>query len=298
MTFDNNNNQTPPLPPSPVAPPVAQAPGAPFAAGPQTGVAPEGPAPKKRNTLGLVSIILAVVGFALAIIPFFGVVGWPLLIAALVLGIIGLTRKGQPKGTSIAGLALSVLAMILAPIIALAWFVGSVEEAQKTDVDTSTSADSADDAEPAEESAEAAGSSRDNPAPIGSTISGDEWDVVVNSVTLGATDAVLAADNAFNEAPAEGSEFILINITTTYTGDDKGMPAFVSVGYVTPEGNTIDGLEDFVIAPEPLDTLSELYNGASATGNIVLTVPSATADQGVLVITPGLLNDDVFVAVK
>lgn len=287
MSFDNTA-QTPPAPPSPQATPVAS----------QAGPTPERPAPRKRNTLGLISIILAVAGFALAIIPFLGVVGWPLLIAALILGIIGLTRKGQPKGTSIAGLVLSVLAMILAPIIALTWFVGSVEEAQKTDVDTSTSADAAEDAEPAEEPAEAAGSSRDNPAPIGSMISGDEWDVVVNSVTLDATDAVLAAENVFNDAPAEGSEFILINVTTTYTGDDKGMPVFVSVGYVTPEGNTIDGLEDIVIAPEPLDTLSELYSGASATGNIVLTVPSATADQGVLVITPGLLNDDAFVAVK
>ena len=41
---------------------------------------------------------------------------------------------------------------------------------------------------------------------------------------------------------------------------------------------------------------SELYTGASATGNVVLHVPQG--DDGLLRINAGMLADDVFVAIK
>lgn len=78
---------------------------------------------KARNTFGILAVILAVVGFLLAIIPIFGVIGWPLLIAAFVLGIIGVTRQNQPKTAAIVGLVLSVFALIAAPFIALSILV-------------------------------------------------------------------------------------------------------------------------------------------------------------------------------
>lgn len=140
---------------------------------------------------------------------------------------------------------------------------------------------------------------RDNPAALGSTLSGTDFDVVVNSVTLAATDAVIA-ENQFNEAPAAGNEYILVNYSATYTGTDPDgeSAAFVSVEYVTPEGNTINSYDTFVVPPLQIDTLSTLYTGATATGNVVFSVPSATAGDGVLAVTPGILGDKVFVAVK
>lgn len=79
--------------------------------------------PKARNTFGILAVILAAAGFLLAIIPIFGVIGWPLLIAAFVLGIIGVTRQNQPKTAAIVGLVLSVFAFIAAPFIALSILV-------------------------------------------------------------------------------------------------------------------------------------------------------------------------------
>ncbi len=90
----------------------------------------------------------------------------------------------------------------------------------------------------------AAVGTRENPAAIGSTVKGNEWTVVINSVTLNATDAVLAA-NQFNDAPDAGTEYILVNYTATYTGSDADgqMPAFVGIEYVTAAGVSVDGLD-------------------------------------------------------
>ena len=44
--------------------------------------------------------------------------------------------------------------------------------------------------------------------------------MVINSVTFNANDAVAAA-NQFNEPPAEGKEYVLINYTATYIGNDR-----------------------------------------------------------------------------
>ena len=289
MSFDNTQ---PPAPHDPVA--VA----APAPQAPPT-LPPAGPTSSK-NTLGLVALILAVAGILIGLIPLLGVVGWPLLTAAFVISIIALAKKKKPVWMGVVALILSIVGPIVLGVVGMvtaATVVGAaIEESTGSSVEQPAAEDEGDEA-PAEEPAAEVGTSRDNPAPIGSVITGPEWKVVINSVTLGATDAVLAA-NPVNSAPEAGFEYILINTTQTYTGADKGMPALNQINYVTPDGVTIDGLENFAVAPDALDSLSELYTDASATGNIVLAVPSATAAEGVLVVTPGILADDVFVAVK
>lgn len=142
------------------------------------------------------------------------------------------------------------------------------------------------------------GTSRDNPAPLGSVITDGDWSVQVNSVNLDAAEAVAAA-NSFNEPAPDGKVYILVNITATYTGTKaEGETPTVTVEYVTADGNTVKSYDTFAVAPEPFDNLGTLYEGASATGNVVLTVPAANAAEGVLAVTPSLLGDKVFVAVK
>ena len=63
-------------------------------------------------------------------------------------------------------------------------------------------------------------------------------------------------------------------------------------------GVTIDGTDSLVVAPDAIDSLTTLYNGASVTGNVVRAVPVDGAQDGVLAARPGLLADKVFVAVK
>ena len=67
---------------------------------------------------------------------------------------------------------------------------------------------------------------------------------------------------------------------------------------VTAEGTTVNKLDNHAVAPKPIDTTSTLYTKGTATGNMAIEVPTATAGKGVLAVRPGMLAGKVFVAVK
>lgn len=257
-------------------------------------------AKKPLNIVGLIALITAVLGFIFACMPGALIVGWILLPIAFVLAIVSLFVKDKPKGMGITALILSIVGTIVGVVVFFS-VVGSSFDNAFGSGDTKVVAPSgeaaASDGAPDKEQVAGAGT-RENPYPIGSVIESDDWRVVVNSVTLAATDAVVAA-NQFNDPPTEGSEYILVNYSTTYIGDDPdGQTPFVSIDYVTAAGTTVNGLDNFVVAPEPIDSMSTLYKDGTASGNKAIEVPTATASQGVLAVRPGMLGDKVFVAVK
>lgn len=141
---------------------------------------------------------------------------------------------------------------------------------------------------------------RENPFPLGTAVSSDDWTVVINSVTLGDDAAAQIADaNIVNTPADEGHEYVVINYTVTYTGDDAdGQSAMlVGVEYVTGSGTTVSRTDKMVVAPDPANfTLATLYNGGSVTGNDAVQVPSPV--DGVLAVRPGLVADKSFVAVQ
>ena len=253
------------------------------------------------NVLGLIALITAALGFIFACIPGALIVGWILLPIAFILALVSLFLKGKPKGMGIAALIVSIVGTIVGFVVFFSVLATSVDNAigsGDTKVVQPSSGAGATGAAAEEKPAANAGT-RENPHPIGSVIESDDWRVVINSVNLAATDAVVAA-NQFNKPPAAGSEYVLVNYSTTYIGDDADgqMPAFVSVEYVTAEGTTVNKLDNYAVAPEPIDTMSTLYKDGTAKGNMVIEVPTATAGQGVLAVRPGMLGDKVFVAVK
>lgn len=140
---------------------------------------------------------------------------------------------------------------------------------------------------------------RANPFPLGTPIVGKDWTVTINSVTLDATDAIIA-ENMFNEAPAEGNVYIMVNVTATYTGSDPdGDISTSTISYVTADGNTLESYNSgATVVPDALSSLQTIYEGASITGNIAFAVPADTAAQGVLAVTPAFLEDKSFVAVQ
>lgn len=270
--------------------------GPPGASGPQD----YAKAKKQRNVIGLVALIAAIVGFIFACIPGALIIGWVLLPIAFILAIVSLFLKDKAKGMGITALILS----IVGTIVGFAVFFSVVTSSAKDAFGGGDTKVSAPTAEAGGGSAPAAGKpaakagTRENPSPIGSVVESKDWRVVVNSVTLAATDAVVAA-NRFNDPPGAGSEYILVNYSATYIGDDANgqTPAFVSVDYVTADGKTINAFDHHVVAPEAIDS-NTLYKGGTATGNVAIQVPSATAGQGVLAVRPGMIADKVFVAVK
>ncbi|RUQ98186.1 DUF4352 domain-containing protein [Labedella endophytica] len=80
---------------------------------------PATPTPKAKNTIGLIALIVAIVAFVFAVIPPTSFIAWLPAVVAIVLAIIGLTRKDQKKGTSIAAIVIAPVAWIIAIIVAL-----------------------------------------------------------------------------------------------------------------------------------------------------------------------------------
>lgn len=276
------------------------APAAPAAA--QTFAAAGGEPPTgggKPHPLAWVALAVAVIGFIFACIPGALIVGWVLLPIAFVLSIVALFVKGA-RWPAITGLILSVLGTVVGFVVFFTVVSTSFDEAfggtdstvtQPSEDEEAEAVEGAPDAEPDDSDT----GTRENPAAIGSVISGDEYDVTINSVTLNANDAVLAA-NQFNEAPPEGSAYAVINATITYTGEESGLAAMVGIDYVTATGEVITSTDTMAVAPEPALGLDELYTGGTVTGNTTLAIPVAA--DGLIRVRPGMIADEVFVSLQ
>lgn len=298
------------LPPQPGAGTPAPAP---QPAPPWSGLPAEPPsgARRPRNGLAIAALVVAVLGAVFACVKGALVVGWVLLPVAFVLSIVALVRRGSQKGLAWAALAVTIVGTI-AGVVTFTSAVGdavddAVDETFGTSVTaTAPSGDASpapsDAAAPAEQEATDAPSdaaapgegTRESPYPLGAAISSRDWTVTVNAFTADATDQVMAA-NQFNDPPADGMVYALANVTVTYTGDSSGYALETGVSFVTAAGNVIRGSDSIAVAPDALG-LDELYPGASATGNVLLEIPAG--DAGLLRVRPGILADEVFVALS
>src|SRR5699024_10870119 len=102
------------------------------------------PGQKQRNTVGLIALIVAIVGFVFACIPGALIVGWILLPDAFVLSIVGLALSDKTKGTSIAAIILSIVGVIVGVTVFFTLVVNAVDEAvEKTPADVTSAENSA-----------------------------------------------------------------------------------------------------------------------------------------------------------
>lgn len=86
---------------------------------------PAGSGPGAPNVFGIIALALAVLGFISSVIPVTSGFTWLLVLPAVVLAIIGLTRRGRPKGMALGGLITAVVAWLVAIIVSVvAFFVG------------------------------------------------------------------------------------------------------------------------------------------------------------------------------
>ena len=258
----------------------------------------------ERNTIGIIGLVCAILGVIFSCIPGFLIIGWILLPAAFILGLVGLFPKGKKKGSAIAAVIVSIVGTIVAALVFVFVVGNAFDEAfnEETTVTNNGDASNAVSNGSAEgdnqEPLDAGGVTRENPLPLGTTISSDEWDVTVNSIDLNATDALMA-ENPFNEAPAAGQVYVMANVTAKYKGDDpQGSTPFVSIAFVTPQGNEVNAYDTIAVAPEEFDNLSTLYKDASTTGNIPFLVDEASASEGVLAVEPDVFSQKRFVSVK
>lgn len=286
-----STNQQPPVPPYPGTQPP-----------------PAGKPKPARNTIGLVALVTAVLGFVFAVMEGAYILGWILLPIAFVLSLVALFQRDQPKKAALAALIITLIGTVAGGIA----FMNSIGKA----IDAATGGSPLTAAAPApvqgggqdssqggssEAPAPAAPQSdqqgtRENPYPLGTAIANEDWQITVNSFTPNATKEVLA-ENQFNDKPDTGHQYALANVTVTRLGEEAASPMFeISVKYVTSQGNVTDTSDAIVVEPKPLSN-NELYKGASTTGNVALQVPEG--DDGLLRVTLGMFGrEDVFVATR
>lgn len=266
---------------------------------------PGGSAPppvKGSNGIATAGFILALLGLLGSWIPVLNVLGILLGVVGVVLAAVGLAKSKKVnagKGLALAGIVLGALAVIFALLVNVV-FVGAVDDA--IDESTSTSVTSPGDGGGTSKKGGSSkngaagaelGTTRGNPAPIGSTIKGDDWSVRINTVK------VVPVDSLGSKA-APGSVLLSVNITATYSGDDEqGSTPWATVKFVAPDGTTVDSTSGstLFIAENEFDSLATVYQGASVKGDQLLEVPAKDWQDGVLAVSPGLLSDDTFVAV-
>jgi hypothetical protein len=102
---------------------------------PTTAPEPSAPAaipPRGLNVPGLIALILGILTFVFAVIPPTAVIAWIFAIGGIVMAIIGLTRKGRGKATSIAALILSVVGWIVAIVVTVVFAATSVVNAENS----------------------------------------------------------------------------------------------------------------------------------------------------------------------
>ncbi|GAA1768768.1 hypothetical protein GCM10009747_32210 [Agromyces humatus] len=242
-----------------------------------------------------------------AFIPFVGVLAGFVAFVGVVLGVIALFLKGKAKGVAAAGAIVSAAALVLSIVMSIAYtaaFVTSVDEAIGGDT---TAVDAANDApadvdveEPSDEPAPAPEpGTRENPAAIGTTVvigpaSAPDWQLTVGAPTLDAN-AIVAAENQFNEPAPEGMQWAMVPVTVTYVGTTTGTPWIdLSVKFVSADGTTHEEYDHSAVIPNDWSEINELYPDASATGNVAIAVPSADIANGAWVVSASLLGEDYF----
>ncbi|WP_168627800.1 DUF4190 domain-containing protein [Cryobacterium sp. BB307] len=265
--------------------------------------APQPAEPKSSNGLGIAALIVGIVAFVGSFIPFLNFVTGFVAFVGLVLGIIALFLKNKSKGVAIAGTAVSFVAMILSIVLATAYtagFIAAVDNSlPKTEIVDNGQAPAD---EQSDDSADEVGT-RENPAPIGTTIElanfGEaEFEVTLGAPILNANDAVKAA-NQFNDAPKDGFQYAVVPLTVTYVGDETGLPSLgVRVEFVSAAGTTHTQIDSWVVDPEPaFNGINELFPGGTASGNITILIPTADAESGTWAVS-SLFGDKFFFAAQ
>lgn len=256
---------------------------------------PEGQPGPQRNTLGIVALAMAIVGTIFACIPGIMIVGWFLLPCSFILGIIGLTQGTKRKGTAIAAVIISIIGTLVGIIAFLAFIGTAFDSGDASDVTAARATDSGSLSQPDQGSAteDTSYATRANPAAMGETLTGEEWEIVVNSFTRNATAEVMA-ENMFNDPPPPGSQWALVNLTATYVGEDSGLANFIGIAFVTDAGIVIEDFDHAVVTPDPVD--GELYPGGTITGNFALAVPEN--EPGTIRLDLTRFGEEVFVAVN
>ena len=138
------------------------------------------------------------------------------------------------------------------------------------------------------------GTSRSNPAPVGSAVRVEDMEFIVTGVVRPA-DSAVSNGNMYNEKPAAGKEymFITLSVTCTKTSDQQCTFSTYNLKILGSDGVLVDG--SFMLAG--VDGLLEgttFYGGANVSGNLPFMVTQG--DTGIILVYQPLFGDSFYLA--
>lgn len=122
--------------------------------------------------------------------------------------------------------------------------------------------------------AQAEGAGRQNPAPLNTEFRGDKWAFSITNVIRGAeANALIAEANMFNDAPAEGKEYVLVNVKVTNIATEDKAENVMLATYIRLTGSrNVQYSTASVVAPTPLQ--GDVFPNGSVEGQIAFEVPT------------------------
>jgi len=95
------------------------------------GSGPRIPDEPPRNGFGTTALVLGILGLLFSLVPFVGVIAWPLVILGLIFGVLGIVRvsrgKADNRGVAISGTVLSALGLLVC-VLYVSAFASAVSE--------------------------------------------------------------------------------------------------------------------------------------------------------------------------
>lgn len=132
-----------------------------------------------------------------------------------------------------------------------------------------------------------------NPITFGTEARVADWDVTVVGFNPDAADEVVA-ESTFNDPPAAGNVYVLIDLQGTYRGDDSStLWADTTWSLLLPTNVGVSGFDASCGSiPDDLSFADEAFEGGTITGSICFEVPSGFVDQLTLVLEDFTTFDD------
>jgi len=212
------------------------------------------PVRTKRNVLELIALAAGTIGFVFACVPGVLIIGWVLLLIALILGIGGVCLPGRTKSTSVVVIVVSVVGIVVGSV-----YLGVVTHGFSDALGKSGSG------------ASDRKGGRNNPFQIGQEVTNGDWQVTLGPPHEAWTQ--IAAESQLNTPPEPGMEYWIVPVTATYVGDKTGWPLIAAlVGFVDSDNRSYNG--GCGIIPNALASVSDRHPGGTAQGNLCLAVPS------------------------
>lgn len=273
--------------------PAPQGP-APYYGPPVPGQYHSSPAPSPSKGLAIASLVLGVIAILGCLIPGVNFVSIALGLVGGVLGIISLVKRLGGRGMAIAGVVLSILAIVVSMVVNLIFGAAltSVSEGLASASPMQPSVDASDVASPEAETSVPSDAQAAEVLQPGQAGAAGDYKVTVTGINTNANSLVKEA-NQFNSEPV--GQYVVVDVSVSYEGSEKGTP-WIDLNWTFQGADHRDYKEASCSLENGVMDQPDLRQGGSSSYAICFDVPAAAISGATVSAEETLSFDDQGVA--